>query len=145
MWITYSILTVVYWLMRVLHSGSILSIITNHLNWNGIESIPQRSVTLQHFILPKFLHQPSPRLHPGTISINTQRQAYTAPGESEILDLDDNLYLGGLPENKLGLVFPTEVRYDKIGFQYCKGAYIPVSVEFLKEDQTIHFCYIITQ
>ncbi|XP_049328502.1 neurexin-1a isoform X6 [Astyanax mexicanus] len=45
----------------------------------------------------------------GTISVNTIRTPYQAPGESEILDLDDNLYLGGLPENKAGLVFPTEV------------------------------------
>lgn len=41
--------------------------------------------------------------------MNTIRTPYQAPGESEILDLDDNLYLGGLPENKAGLVFPTEV------------------------------------
>lgn len=54
----------------------------------------------------------------GTISINTQRQAYTAPGESEILDLDDNLYLGGLPENKLGLVFPTEVWTALLNYGY---------------------------
>ncbi|XP_026868386.2 neurexin-1a-like isoform X8 [Electrophorus electricus] len=45
----------------------------------------------------------------GTISVNTIRTPYQAPGESEILDLDDNLYLGGLPGNKAGLVFPTEV------------------------------------
>ncbi|XP_037388541.1 neurexin-1a-like isoform X3 [Pygocentrus nattereri] len=45
----------------------------------------------------------------GTISVNSVRTPYQAPGESEILDLDDNLYLGGLPENKAGLVFPTEV------------------------------------
>ncbi|XP_046699528.1 neurexin-1a-like isoform X16 [Silurus meridionalis] len=45
----------------------------------------------------------------GTISVNTVRTPYQAPGESEILDLDDHLYLGGLPENRAGLVFPTEV------------------------------------
>ncbi|XP_061601660.1 neurexin-1a-like isoform X9 [Cololabis saira] len=54
----------------------------------------------------------------GTISINTQRTAYTAPGESEILDLDDNLYLGGLPENKMGLVFPTEVWTALLNYGY---------------------------
>ncbi|XP_040033951.1 neurexin-1a isoform X24 [Gasterosteus aculeatus] len=54
----------------------------------------------------------------GTISINTLRTAYTAPGESEILDLDDNLYLGGLPENKLGLVFPTEVWTALLNYGY---------------------------
>lgn len=45
----------------------------------------------------------------GTISVNTVRTPYQTPGESEILDLDDHLYLGGLPENRAGLVFPTEV------------------------------------
>ncbi|XP_034463746.1 neurexin-1a-like isoform X27 [Hippoglossus hippoglossus] len=54
----------------------------------------------------------------GTISINTLRTAYTAPGESEILDLDDNLYLGGLPENKVGLVFPTEVWTALLNYGY---------------------------
>ncbi|XP_047459986.1 neurexin-1a isoform X27 [Mugil cephalus] len=54
----------------------------------------------------------------GTISINTLRTAYTAPGESEILDLDDNLYLGGLPENKKGLMFPTEVWTALLNYGY---------------------------
>ncbi|KAJ8359758.1 hypothetical protein SKAU_G00162830 [Synaphobranchus kaupii] len=54
----------------------------------------------------------------GTISINTIRTAFTAPGESEILDLDDNLYLGGLPENKAGLVFPTEVWTALLNYGY---------------------------
>ncbi|XP_029110229.1 neurexin 1a isoform X11 [Scleropages formosus] len=54
----------------------------------------------------------------GTISINTLRTAYTAPGESEILDLDDNLYLGGLPENRLGLIFPTEVWTALLNYGY---------------------------
>ncbi|XP_069035810.1 neurexin 1a isoform X22 [Lepisosteus oculatus] len=54
----------------------------------------------------------------GTISVNTHRTAYTAPGESEILDLDDNLYLGGLPENKVGLVFPTEVWTALLNYGY---------------------------
>lgn len=48
-------------------------------------------------------------LNPGTISVNSVRTAYTAPGDSEILDLDDTLYLGGLPEDRAGLIFPTEV------------------------------------
>jgi len=41
--------------------------------------------------------------------VNSVRTAYTAPGDSEILDLDDTLYLGGLPEERAGLIFPTEV------------------------------------
>ncbi|XP_042307398.1 neurexin-1 isoform X29 [Sceloporus undulatus] len=54
----------------------------------------------------------------GTISINTMRTPYTAPGESEILDLDDDLYLGGLPENKAGLIFPTEVWTALLNYGY---------------------------
>nr|XP_056709780.1 neurexin-1 isoform X24 [Euleptes europaea] len=54
----------------------------------------------------------------GTISVNTMRSPYTAPGESEILDLDDDLYLGGLPENKAGLVFPTEVWTALLNYGY---------------------------
>lgn len=48
-------------------------------------------------------------MYSGTISVNSVRTAYTAPGDSEILDLDDALYLGGLPEDRAGLIFPTEV------------------------------------
>ncbi|XP_066123204.1 neurexin-1 isoform X12 [Saccopteryx bilineata] len=54
----------------------------------------------------------------GTISVNTLRTPYTAPGESEILDLDDELYLGGLPENKAGLIFPTEVWTALLNYGY---------------------------
>uniref|UniRef100_Q28146-11 Isoform 11a of Neurexin-1 n=1 Tax=Bos taurus TaxID=9913 RepID=Q28146-11 len=54
----------------------------------------------------------------GTISVNTLRTPYTAPGESQILDLDDELYLGGLPENKAGLVFPTEVWTALLNYGY---------------------------
>lgn len=32
--------------------------------------------------------------------------------------MDDNLYLGGLPENKLGLVFPTEVWTALLNYGY---------------------------
>ena len=46
--------------------------------------------------------------------MNSVRTAYTAPGDSEILDLDDTLYLGGLPEDRAGLIFPTEVRVDVV-------------------------------
>uniref|UniRef100_A0A8C2I6U3 Neurexin 1b n=1 Tax=Cyprinus carpio TaxID=7962 RepID=A0A8C2I6U3_CYPCA len=54
----------------------------------------------------------------GTISINTIRTPYQAPGNSEILDLDDSLYLGGLPENKADMVFPTEVWTALLNFGY---------------------------
>lgn len=46
--------------------------------------------------------------------MNSVRTAYTAPGDSEILDLDDTLYLGGLPEDRAGLIFPTEVCVDVV-------------------------------
>ncbi|XP_029106146.1 neurexin-1a isoform X20 [Scleropages formosus] len=54
----------------------------------------------------------------GTISVNTLRTSYTAPGDSEVLDLDDHLYLGGLPENRQGLVFPTEVWTALLNYGY---------------------------
>lgn len=55
---------------------------------------------------------------PGTISINTIRTPYQAPGNSEILDLDESLYLGGLPENKADMVFPTEVWTALLNYGY---------------------------
>ncbi|XP_024140880.1 neurexin 1a isoform X10 [Oryzias melastigma] len=54
----------------------------------------------------------------GTISVNSVRTAYTAPGDSEILDLDDALYLGGLPEDRAGLIFPTEVWTALLNYGY---------------------------
>ncbi|XP_067845081.1 neurexin 1a isoform X8 [Heptranchias perlo] len=54
----------------------------------------------------------------GTISINSKRSPYMAHGESEILDLDDDLYLGGLPENKAALIFPTEVWTALLNYGY---------------------------
>ncbi|XP_067278225.1 neurexin-1a isoform X4 [Pseudorasbora parva] len=54
----------------------------------------------------------------GTISINGVRSPYKAPGDSEILDLDDNLYLGGLPESKADMVFPTEVWTAVLNYGY---------------------------
>ncbi|XP_027885017.1 neurexin 1a isoform X14 [Xiphophorus couchianus] len=54
----------------------------------------------------------------GTISVNSVRTAYTAPGDSEILDLDDTLYLGGLPEDRGGLIFPTEVWTALLNYGY---------------------------
>ncbi|XP_028332516.1 neurexin 1a isoform X4 [Gouania willdenowi] len=54
----------------------------------------------------------------GTISVNSVRTAYTAPGDSEILDLEDTLYLGGLPEDRAGLIFPTEVWTALLNYGY---------------------------
>uniref|UniRef100_A0A8C1GUP7 Neurexin 1 n=1 Tax=Cyprinus carpio TaxID=7962 RepID=A0A8C1GUP7_CYPCA len=54
----------------------------------------------------------------GTISVNSIRTPYNAPGESEILDLEDILYLGGLPEDRAGLIFPTEVWTALLNYGY---------------------------
>ncbi|TRY91604.1 hypothetical protein DNTS_021762, partial [Danionella cerebrum] len=35
----------------------------------------------------------------GSVSVNWRQSPYESPGESELLDLDDHLYLGGFPEN----------------------------------------------
>uniref|UniRef100_A0A672MSC3 Neurexin 1 n=1 Tax=Sinocyclocheilus grahami TaxID=75366 RepID=A0A672MSC3_SINGR len=54
----------------------------------------------------------------GTISVNSIRTPYNAPGESEILDLEDILYLGGLPEDRAGLIFPTEAWTALLNYGY---------------------------
>ncbi|XP_072407050.1 neurexin-2-like isoform X2 [Chiloscyllium punctatum] len=56
----------------------------------------------------------------GSISVNSRHFPFVANGESEILDLDSDMYLGGLPENKLDLVLPPELwtaflRYGYVG------------------------------
>ncbi|XP_059374701.1 neurexin 3a isoform X11 [Carassius carassius] len=45
----------------------------------------------------------------GTISVNSRRTPFTASGENEILDLEGDMYLGGLPDNRGGLILPTEL------------------------------------
>lgn len=45
----------------------------------------------------------------GIISVNSRRTPFTASGENEILDLEGDLYLGGLPDNRAGMVLPTEL------------------------------------
>ncbi|XP_077076060.1 neurexin 3b isoform X25 [Siphateles boraxobius] len=45
----------------------------------------------------------------GIISVNSRRTPFTASGENEILDLEGDLYLGGLPDNRAGLILPTEL------------------------------------
>ena len=47
-------------------------------------------------------HSLYPSSIPGTISVNSRRTPFTASGESEILDLEGDMYLGGLPENRAG-------------------------------------------
>ncbi|XP_041428928.1 neurexin-3 isoform X20 [Xenopus laevis] len=54
----------------------------------------------------------------GTISVNTRRTPFTASGESEILDLEGDMYLGGLPENRAGLILPTELWTAMLNYGY---------------------------
>ncbi|XP_029453540.1 neurexin 3 isoform X4 [Rhinatrema bivittatum] len=54
----------------------------------------------------------------GTISVNSKRTPFTASGESEILDLEGDMYLGGLPENRGGLILPTELWTAMLNYGY---------------------------
>ncbi|XP_028996543.1 neurexin 3b isoform X17 [Betta splendens] len=54
----------------------------------------------------------------GIISVNSQRTSFTASGENEILDLEGDLYLGGLPDNRVGLVLPTELWTAMLNYGY---------------------------
>ncbi|KAM8921208.1 neurexin 3 isoform 4-T4 [Pelodytes ibericus] len=54
----------------------------------------------------------------GTISVNSVRTPFTASGESEILDLEGDMYLGGLPENRAGLILPTELWTAMLNYGY---------------------------
>ncbi|XP_076979330.1 neurexin 3 [Tamandua tetradactyla] len=54
----------------------------------------------------------------GTISVNSRRTPFTASGESEILDLEGDMYLGGLPESRAGLILPTELWTAMLNYGY---------------------------
>ncbi|XP_061563161.1 neurexin-3b-like isoform X1 [Cololabis saira] len=54
----------------------------------------------------------------GIISVNSRRTPFTASGENEILDLEGDLYLGGLPNNRAGLVLPTELWTAMLNYGY---------------------------
>ncbi|XP_031435851.1 neurexin 3a isoform X18 [Clupea harengus] len=54
----------------------------------------------------------------GTISVNSRRTPFTASGESEILDLEGEMYLGGLPESRAGLILPTELWTAMLNYGY---------------------------
>ncbi|XP_077906757.1 neurexin 3 isoform X17 [Ictidomys tridecemlineatus] len=54
----------------------------------------------------------------GTISVNSRRTPFTASGESEILDLEGDMYLGGLPENRASLILPTELWTAMLNYGY---------------------------
>ncbi|XP_061126267.1 neurexin-3b-like isoform X1 [Syngnathus typhle] len=54
----------------------------------------------------------------GIISVNTRRTPFTSGGENEILDLEGDLYLGGLPDTRAGLVLPTELWTAMLNYGY---------------------------
>ncbi|XP_078238193.1 neurexin-2-beta isoform X37 [Pogona vitticeps] len=54
----------------------------------------------------------------GSISVNSRSTPFLASGESEILDLDSEMYLGGLPENRLDLILPPEVWTAFLNYGY---------------------------
>ncbi|XP_053330661.1 neurexin 3 isoform X2 [Spea bombifrons] len=54
----------------------------------------------------------------GTISVNSKRTPFTASGENEILDLEGDMYLGGLPDNRAGLILPTELWTAMLNYGY---------------------------
>ncbi|XP_069633994.1 neurexin-2-like isoform X2 [Haliaeetus albicilla] len=56
----------------------------------------------------------------GSVSVNSRSTPFLASGESEVLDLDSELYLGGLPEGRPGPPLPPELwtaflRYGYVG------------------------------
>ncbi|XP_056624519.1 neurexin 3a isoform X1 [Triplophysa dalaica] len=54
----------------------------------------------------------------GTISVNSRRSPFTASGENEILDLEGEMYLGGLPDSRAGLILPTELWTAMLNYGY---------------------------
>ena len=68
---------------------------------------------------------PHPQVHlicvlfaSGTISVNSRRTPFTASGESEILDLEGDMYLGGLPNDRTNLILPTELWTAMLNYGY---------------------------
>ncbi|XP_076128167.1 neurexin 3b isoform X42 [Alosa pseudoharengus] len=54
----------------------------------------------------------------GIMSVDSRRTPFTASGENEILDLEGDLYLGGLPDNRADLVLPTELWTAMLNYGY---------------------------
>ncbi|XP_072887457.1 neurexin-2-like isoform X19 [Hemitrygon akajei] len=54
----------------------------------------------------------------GSISVNSRHLPFMANGESEILDLDSAMYLGGLPENRLDVALPPELWTAFLNYGY---------------------------
>ncbi|XP_017948955.1 neurexin-2-beta isoform X15 [Xenopus tropicalis] len=54
----------------------------------------------------------------GSISVNSRNTPFQVGGESEILDLDGDMYLGGLPEPREDLQLPPEVWTASLGLGF---------------------------
>ncbi|XP_077445678.1 neurexin-2-beta isoform X10 [Stigmatopora argus] len=54
----------------------------------------------------------------GSISVNSRSMPFSSPEGSEILDLDSDMYLGGLPESKTELILPPEVWTALLNYGY---------------------------
>ncbi|XP_037388918.1 neurexin 2b isoform X8 [Pygocentrus nattereri] len=54
----------------------------------------------------------------GSISVNSRTMPFNSNEGSEILDLDSDMYLGGLPESRQGLVLPPEVWTALLNYGY---------------------------
>ncbi|XP_077961837.1 neurexin-2-beta isoform X10 [Gasterosteus aculeatus] len=54
----------------------------------------------------------------GSISVNSRSLPFSSPEGSEILDLDSDMYLGGLPEFKSDLILPPEVWTALLNYGY---------------------------
>ncbi|XP_056152332.1 neurexin 3a [Lampris incognitus] len=54
----------------------------------------------------------------GTILVNSRRTQFMASGESEILDLEGDMYLGGLPTDRTNLILPTELWTAMLNYGY---------------------------
>ncbi|XP_039625115.1 neurexin-2-like isoform X7 [Polypterus senegalus] len=54
----------------------------------------------------------------GSISVNSKSTPFLASGDSEILDLDSEMYLGGLPENRADLILPPEAWTAFLNYGY---------------------------
>ncbi|XP_062240216.1 neurexin 2b isoform X3 [Platichthys flesus] len=54
----------------------------------------------------------------GSISVNSRSMPFSSPEGSEILDLDSDMFLGGLPEFKSDLILPPEVWTALLNYGY---------------------------
>ncbi|XP_024910283.1 neurexin-2-beta isoform X5 [Cynoglossus semilaevis] len=54
----------------------------------------------------------------GSISVNSRSMPFSSPESSEILDLDSDMFLGGLPESKSDLILPPEVWTALLNYGY---------------------------